>query len=439
MSKKLAIIGTGISGMACAHFLHQDYDITVFEKDNYIGGHTNTVAVQEGTREVPIDTGFMVFNPLNYPNLIKLFNELQVPIKKTDMSFSVQHIPSGLEYAGTGLDGLFAQRKNIFSPRHIKMLLQIDRFNKLCVQDMKEQRYQRMTVAEYVKARGYGEDMLFKYLLPMTAALWSTPTDTTMKFPAMALVRFFHNHGFLGLDTQHQWYTVDGGSREYRKRLIEPFRNRIKVNEGAQHVRRSEGRVILTSTLGNRYEFDQLIFACHADQALAMFENPFEQESTLLGKFAYQQNVATLHSDTRIMPKTKKTWSSWNYRIDSIGNTLQPSCIYYMNSLQQVSDNEHYFVSINDPGTIDPKKIHNIINYEHPIFTVDAMTAQKKLPELNETGPVYFCGSYFRYGFHEDAFTSAVDLCKKLLGSTHGKVSHYTSPLWGEKTAALWS
>lgn len=437
MSSKVAIIGTGIAGMACAHFLRDQYDITVFEKNNYVGGHTNTVSVNESGKDIPIDTGFMVFNPLNYPNLIKLFEELEVPIKKTDMSFGVQHVPTGLEFSGTGLDGLFAQRKNIFSPKHIKMLMQISRFNKLCVDDVKHVDYRDLTVSEYVQARGFGDDMLYKYLLPMTSALWSTPTDTTMQFPILALVRFFDNHGFLGLDTQHQWYTVDGGSREYRKRLIAPFKDKIRKNEPVKNVKRTMGRVFVTTSAGT-YEFDKVIFACHADQALEVFENPYSEEEILLSKFQYQKNIATLHSDRGVMPKNKKVWSSWNYRIESVNNTLQPSCIYYMNSLQQVSDNEDYFVSINDPGNIRKDKIHEVIEYEHPIFTLSAMNAQKFLPELNESGPVYFCGSYFRYGFHEDAFTSAVDLCKKILGADHPNMKKYTSLLHGEKTAALW-
>ena len=318
------------------------------------------------------------------------------------------------------------------------MLKQIDRFNKLAVADMKDELYRNLTVADYVKARGFGDDMLYKYLLPMTSALWSTPTDTTMQFPALALVRFFDNHGFLGLDTQHQWYTVQGGSKEYREKLIAPFKDRIKKNQGVTSVRRSEGRAILRTATGVTYEFDKVIFACHADQALEIFENPYGKEINLLSKFAYQKNIATLHSDTSIMPKKRRVWSSWNYRIEEKNGVLQPSCIYYMNSLQGVSDREQYFVSINDAGTIRPEKIHQVIEYDHPIFTIDAMQAQKQLPDLNDEGPVYYCGSYFRYGFHEDAFTSAVDLCKRLLGSEHPSIKYYNSPLHGEKTAALW-
>lgn len=438
MSNRLAIIGTGISGMACAHFLKSEYELTIFEKNNYVGGHTNTVYVEEDGKKLPVDTGFMVFNPINYPNLIRLFNELEVPMKKTDMSFSVQHVPSGLEYTGSGINGLFAQRKNLFNPSYIRMLTQIARFNKHCVEDMKQASYRNLTVAEYVRKRGFGDDMLFKYLLPMTSALWSTPTDNTMKFPALALVRFFDNHGFLGLNTQHQWYTVDGGSEEYKKRLVQPFAHNIRKGEGATRVRRQNGRVLVTTDRGETEEFDRVIFACHSDQALQLFENPYNKEWKILSQFQYQSNVATLHSDTSVMPKKKSVWSSWNYRIEDTPSGLQPSCIYYMNRLQGVSDQEHYFVSINDPGNVRKEKVHQVIQYEHPIFTLPAMTAQKTLPELNQDGPIYYCGAYFRYGFHEDGFTSAVDLCKRLLGENHPAVNKYTSLLHGAKTAAIW-
>lgn len=438
MSTRIAIIGTGISGMACAHFLYKEFDITVFEKANYIGGHTNTVYLKEGQNQIPVDTGFMVFNPINYPNLIQLFEELDVPVKETDMSFSVQHLPSSLEYNGSNLNGLFAQRRNLFNPSYLRMLLQIDRFNQCCVKDMEKEKYRSLTIAEYVEVKGFGLDMLYKYLLPMTSALWSTPTDTTMQFPAVALVRFFDNHGFLGLNTQHQWYTVDGGSEEYKKRLIAPFQHRIKQGEGVAKVMRQDGRVMLTSTKGENYEFDKVIFACHSDQVMQIFQNPYPREQELIGKIKYQKNVATLHSDTSIMPRKKSVWSSWNYRIENVNGIAQPSCIYYMNSLQDVSDEQDYFVSINDPGNINPEKIHRVIHYAHPIFTLDSMAEQKHLPDLNNEGPVYYCGAYFRYGFHEDGFTSAIDLCKKLLGASYPSLKRYRGLFEEIKKTTVW-
>lgn len=420
--------------MACAHFLRHKFDLTIYERNDYVGGHTNTLTVDEDGSEIFIDTGFMVFNHVTYPLLTKLFSELNVPTKKTSMSFSVQHLPSGLEYCGSGLNGLFAQRKNIFSSRFIKMLKQIARFNKESVKILDNTKYDNYSLGTYIKEEGYGDDMLWKYLIPMSSAVWSTPMDLMLSFPAQTLVRFFYNHGFLGLNTQHQWYTVVNGSKTYRDILIRPFREKIELNNPVTKVIRESSKVMIHSKSGSK-AFDKVIFASHADESLKMISNPTEDEKRLLGTFKYQENIATLHTDESVMPKTKRTWSSWNYRIDNPipednhrlqpeGNShvfpplgrVFPSTIYWMNSLQQVSDKKNYFVSINDPGNIDEKKILKRINYTHPLFDIEAVKAQKELPKLNESGPLYFCGSYFRYGFHEDALMSSVDLCNKLMG-----------------------
>jgi len=331
------------------------------------------------------------------------------------MSFSVQHTESGLEYCGSGLNGLFAQRKNIFNIRYIQMLMQITRFNKESVKILDDPKFDNYSLQEYIKAFGYGDDMLWKYLIPMSSAVWSTPMEEMLDFPIVTLIRFFKNHGFLGLNTQHQWYTLQDGSQAYRKLLIEPFKEKIQLNNGAVKVKRENGKVLVTTANGQTQTFDKVIFACHADQALKLLENPAPEEKRLLSPFNYQKNIATLHTDESTMPKTKATWSSWNYRIENRNGKLIPTTIYWMNSLQQVSKKKNYFVSINAiPGTVDEKKIIKTIDYEHPLFDVSAMQAQKELYKLNESGPVYFCGSYFKYGFHEDAYASAVDLCKQL-------------------------
>ncbi|MCW3084207.1 MAG: transhydrogenase subunit alpha [Bacteroidetes bacterium] len=416
--EKLAIIGTGIAGMGCGHFLHKKYDLSIFEQDNYVGGHTNTVTVDEDGQPVYMDTGFMVFNFETYPNLHRLFDEIKAPVKKTEMSFSVQHTESGLEYCGSGLNGLFAQRKNIFSPRYIRMLMQITRFNKESVKILDDPKFENYSLKEYIKEFNYGDDMLWKYLIPMSSAVWSTPMDEMLDFPIVTLVRFFKNHGFLGLNTQHQWYTLQDGSQSYRKLLIEPFKDKIQINNGTVSVKRENGKAIVTTANGQTHTFDKVIFACHADQALKLIQNPTADEKRLLAPFKYQKNSATVHTDESIMPKTKLTWSSWNYRIENREGVQVPTTIYWMNSLQQVSKKKNYFVSINAiPGTVDPKKIIREIDYEHPLFDVSAMMAQNELQILNETGPLYFCGSYFKYGFHEDAFKSAVDLCNNLLNT----------------------
>ncbi len=410
--KSLAIIGSGISGMGCAYFLHKEYGITMYEQNDYIGGHTNTVTVDENGRTVFIDTGFMVYNDVTYPNLIRLFNELGVEQMNTSMSFSVQHKPSGLEYCGSGFNGLFAQRKNILNPRFIRMLANIHRFNSTCIEVLDDDRYAGVTVEEYVNKKGFGEDFLYQYLIPMSSAVWSTPPDRMLSFPAAALIRFFYNHGFLGLHSQHQWKTLVRGSQSYREKLVAPFRDRIFINRGAVEVsRNAQGKAVVTDIHGVKTEYDKVIIAGHADQALKLLKEPTNDESRLLKEFHYQRNIATLHTDASLMPKIRRAWSSWNYRIGKDG---QPSTIYYMNSLQKVSDRTDYFISINGADDMAPERIIRRINYDHPLFSVAAVKAQKELPALNVQGPIYFCGSYFKYGFHEDAFTSGLELSRQL-------------------------
>lgn len=413
--QKLAIIGTGIAGMGCGHLLHKKYNITFFEQNDYVGGHTNTITVDEDGQPIYIDTGFMVFNFETYPHLTQLFKEINAPIKKTDMSFSVQHTESGLEYCGSGLNGLFAQRKNFFNIRHIKMLMQISRFNKESVNILDNHQYDNYSLADYIKEFNYDDDMLWKYLIPMSSAVWSTPMEDMLNFPIVTLVRFFKNHGFLGLNTQHQWYTLQNGSQAYREILIKPFKDKILTNNGVTKVIRKEKNVVIHTSDKTVHEFDKVIFASHADQTLRIIENPTEEEKQLLSPFKYQKNAAIVHTDESVMPKNKKVWSSWNYRIENKNGQQIPTTIYWMNSLQQVSKKKNYFVSINPiPGSISKNKILKTVDYEHPLFDIAAMKAQQELYKLNKQGPLYYCGSYFKYGFHEDAFASAVELCKKL-------------------------
>lgn len=414
--QSLAIIGTGIAGMGSAHLLQHKYDLHIFEQNNYIGGHTNTISVEENGKPVFMDTGFMVFNFKTYPNLCKLFEEIKAPIKKTDMSFSVQHVPSGLEYCGSGLNGLFAQRKNLFNLKYIQMLSQISKFNRESIKILDDPNFEHYTLKQYINEFRFGEDMLWKYLIPMSSAVWSTPMELMLDFPAQTLIRFFYNHGFLGLNTQHQWYTLENGSQSYRELLVAPFKNKIQVNKKVVKVKRGENKALLFFEDGSFKEFDKVVFASHADQTLKIIDAPTAEEQRLLNPFKYQYNKATVHTDESIMPKTKSTWSSWNYRIEERAGKQIPTTIYWMNCLQGVSENKNYFVSINAlPESIDEKKIIREIDYEHPLFDVAAIKGQKELQSLNEKGPFYFCGSYFKYGFHEDAYASAVELSKKLL------------------------
>ena len=413
--EKVAIIGTGVAGMGCGHFLHKKYDLTFFEELNYVGGHTNTVTVDEDGTDVFIDTGFMVFNYQTYPHLCTLFEEIKAPVKKTDMSFSVQYLPARLEYSGSSMNHLFAQRRNLFNPSFLKMLMQINRFNKESVEILDQPQYADYSIGRYIKEFGYSQDMVWKYLIPMSSAVWSTPMKDILDFPAVSLIRFFKNHGFLGLDTQHQWYTLHQGSQAYRELLIAPFRDRIQLNKKVLSVQRlPDGKVKVLAADGTEGIFDKVIMACHADQTYRILQDKTADEERLLSKFHYQPNKAVLHTDHKLMPKKKLAWSSWNYRVEEKNGELVPSTIYWMNRLQQVSDKKDYFVSINPSDQLDPDTILKEIDYEHPLFDVAAMQAQQELPVLNQAGPVYFCGSYFKYGFHEDAYASAVELCKLL-------------------------
>lgn len=420
---KIAIIGTGVAGLGCAHFLHRDHDLTLFERNDYAGGHSNTVTVAEpGTeRPVPVDTGFMVFNRVTYPNLCRLFGELEVPLKPTDMSFSVRDRRHGIEWCGSSLNHLFAQRRNLFSWRFLKMVRSIDRFNREAVAALDDPALRSMTLGEYVERRGYGGDFLDLYLVPMSGAVWSTPPEKMLRFPASTLLRFFHNHGFLGLHTQHPWWTVDGGSREYVRRLVAPFRDRIQTGTAAASVTRSPKGPVVTTSGGGQQRFDAVILATHADEALRLLGDPTEQERGVLGRFEYQDNIATLHTDESVMPGTRRAWASWNYETAAgAAEGFEPATHYWMNRLQGVSDRQNYFVSINRADHIDPRHVLKRINYSHPLFDLGAIEAQARLPLLNQramgTTQTFFAGSYFRYGFHEDAFASAVDLARRLLG-----------------------
>lgn len=419
----LAIIGTGISGLGCAHFLHREFDLTLFEQNRHTGGHTNTVTVPEpGTgRPLPIDTGFMVFNYETYPQLTRLFTELGVPVKKTDMSFSVRHEDTGLEFCGSSLNHLFCQRRNLLRPSFYRMLRQIDRFNRDAVAALDDPAWADLTLADYVARRGYGDDFLNLYVIPMSSAVWSTPPEKMLLFPARTLLRFFHNHGFLGLDTQHQWWTVEGGAQQYVHRLTSPWRDRIRHETRVTALRRAPDGVLITTADRRTERFDKVILAAHGHESLALLTDPTPDERRLLREFRYQPNTATLHTDSSVMPRTKLAWSAWNYSIarDAAGR-IEPMTIYWMNRLQGVSDRENFFVSINRPDRVDPRRILRTIAYEHPLFTLGAVRAQADIPGLNARAAgateTYFCGAWTRYGFHEDGFLSAVNLSGQLLG-----------------------
>ncbi len=413
MSKHYAIVGTGIAGMSAAYQLvKKGHQVTVFEANDYIGGHTHTVTVN-GT---PVDTGFIVYNRETYPNLIKLFKELEVPTTDTEMSFSVQYRPTGLEYSGTSFNHLFAQRKNIFSPRYLRFLMQVNRFNQQCLEVLESDEFLEMTIEEYFAKRKIGQMCFDKYLVPMSAAIWSTPPDKIKDFPIVAMVRFFKNHGLLGMNTHYQWKTVIGGSWNYRDRLIASFKDSIRTQSPVIKVARDEEKQkVLVSVGGKNPEtlsFDGAIMAAHADQTYQMIkEDATDLENRLLKVFRYQENDTILHTDASVMPKTKLTWSSWNVSVTK----KQLAVTYYMNRLQPLETEQDYFVTLNARDSIDPKKILREFTYHHPVFDLPAIMAQRELGKLNkQPGGIYYCGSYFANGFHEDALKSSIEMCQEI-------------------------
>lgn len=412
MKEHIAIVGTGVAGLGCAWNLRHHARLTLLEKDARPGGHTNTVTVEESGRRLPIDTGFIVFNKVTYPNLCRLFAELEVPIKPSEMSFSVQHLPTGLEYNGMGVNKIFAQRRNFFRPRFHRLLSQIQRFFRVANSLLEGGEAENLTLREFAARHGLGRDFLDLYLVPMSSAVWSTEPSAVLDFPARTLIRFFHNHGFLGVDTHHPWFTVEGGARTYLEKILATV-GAPRLNAGVVRVEEQAGRADVTLASGETLSFDRVVLAGHADHSLAVLAAPDATQRRLLAPFRYQKNHAILHSDARVMPKRRLAWASWNYRVTAAAATTH----YWMNALQGVSQTVNYFVSLNSETEIPRDKVLYETTYEHPVFTLDAIRAQDELPSLNTRSPdqrVFFCGSYFKYGFHEDAYTAGLQAAEVL-------------------------
>ncbi len=418
---KIAVIGTGIAGLSCAWKLCHDCDLTLFEAEKRPGGHTNTVTIDEEGRSLPIDTGFIVFNKVTYPNLCALFGELGVAAKPSEMSLSVQHLPRGLEYNGMGLNKLFAQRRNIASPRFLMLIAEIMRFFRVgrawlvneasgSLGDSAEDEGEDL--ATFCKRHRFSTDFIDLYLVPMSSAVWSTEPGRILDFPAATLLHFFHNHGFLGITTHHPWFTVEGGSRSYLEKML-PILGAPRLGDPVVSVKQDGTGATVTTSSGVTERFDAVVLASHADQSLSMLAEPTEEQQRLLSPFRYQRNETLLHTDSSVMPQRRLAWASWNFRVDAPrGEHTRATTHYWMNALQGVSERKDYFVSLNSTDLIDPKSVLYSTTYEHPVFTLEAIRAQRELPHLNHGGRLFFCGSYFRYGFHEDACMSGFDAAK---------------------------
>ena len=402
---KIAIIGSGIAGNVAAYHLHREHDITVFEAASHVGGHTHTHEIEHKGRRVAVDTGFIVCNDRTYPHFLALMDELGVELQPSDMSFSVQ-APGGLEYNGTTLNSLFAQRRNLLRPVFWRMIRDILRFNREAPTLLKSHS-DVQTLGEYLDAGGYSRQFLEHYILPMGAAIWSAGTETIRNFPARYFVRFFHNHGMLSVDDRPQWCTVRGGSARYVEKLTAGFRDRIRLNTPVESVRRTPAGVFVKPTRGEAERFDRVFFACHSDQALRLLADANVVEHAVLGAIRYQSNHVLLHTDVSVLPRRKLAWAAWNYHlVDHASERV--AVTYHMNILQRISSRTPLLVTLNMADRIDSKHVIRELRYEHPVFTPDAVAAQARHAEINGSDRAYFCGAYWGFGFHEDGVASAL-------------------------------
>ena len=404
---KIAIVGSGIAGLTCAYLLARRHDITVFEADARVGGHTHTVPVTVEGRDYAVDTGFIVFNDWTYPNFIRLLGQLGVAFKPTEMSFSVNDPDTGLEYNGNNLNSLFAQRSNLLSPGFWGMLRDILRFNKEARRDLAEQRIAAdTTLDDYLQAGGYGERFILHYIVPMGAAIWSMPMAEMLNFPLQFFVRFFENHGLLSVSNRPQWQVIKGGSSAYITPLTESFKERIRLNCPVGRIDRDAHGVVIHSPAGIE-RFDKVVLACHSDQALRLLGNPDSKEREILGALPYADNEVVLHTDTRLLPERKLAWASWNFRLAGSGHT-HAAVTYDMNILQGIQSDTTFCVSLNQSAAISPSKVLARFTYAHPQFSLASVAAQARWEELHGAQHTYYCGAYWANGFHEDGVVSAL-------------------------------
>jgi predicted NAD/FAD-binding protein len=408
---KIAIIGTGIAGNVAAHHLARDHEITVYEADNRIGGHTNTIEVEHAGKDYSVDTGFIVFNARTYPNFIGLLQELGVPWQDSDMSFSVRDEKSGLEYNGTTLNTLFAQRRNLFRPSFHRMIRDILRFNREA-RELLEPDAPPVTLDDYLRLNRYSREFIDQFILPMGAAIWSARPEVMGRMPARYFVRFFDNHGMLSVNDRPVWRVIRGGSRSYLAPLVAGHRERIRLNAPVESIRRLPDHVEIKARGCEAEQFDHVFIACHSDQALQMLADPSATEREVLGAITYQENEAVLHTDASLMPQRKLAWAAWNYHLlarrqDRVAVT------YNMNILQGIDAPVQFCVTLNNTQAIDPESVLYTARYSHPVFTPEAVAAQQRQGEINGAttngpGRTWYCGAYWRYGFHEDGVVSAL-------------------------------
>ncbi len=406
--QRIAVIGAGVSGLTAAWLLAEKHDVQIFEAADYAGGHTNTEQVEAGGRTWPVNTGFIVFNDWTYPNFIKLMDRLGVASEVSDMSFSVDCSTTGLQYNGTSLNTLFAQRRNLFNLPFLKMVREILRFNKETRADLQAGAISNEeTLGEYLNRNGYSRYLRNYYIVPMGAAIWSAPEIVLEQFPIRFFLQFFNNHGMLSVDDRPTWRVISGGSAQYVSKMMDRLGEATHLNSPVERVSRDDtGVTVLVK--GESHRFDQVVFACHSDQALAMLADPTDSERDILGAIAYQNNDVVLHTDSRVLPDNRRAWAAWNYFIP--GHSTEPvSVTYNMNILQNFHEApETFCVTLNRSQDIDPARIIKRFEYAHPVFTMDAVRAQERYDEIGNHNRTHFCGAYWFNGFHEDGVRSAL-------------------------------
>ena len=402
---KIAVVGAGIAGNVAARELHRDHDVTVFEAGHHVGGHTHTHDVEMHGRRWQVDTGFIVFNDRTYPNFIALLDELGVASQESSMSFSVRDEAANLEYNGTSLNALFAQRRNLLRPAFLGMVRDILRFNREAPRLLEEPGGE-LPLGELLARGGYGRAFIEHYAVPMGAAIWSTDPGSMMRFPARFFVRFLHNHGMLTVDDRPTWRTVRGGSARYVERLTAPFRDRIHLATRVEQVRRIPGGVMVKPCDHEAQRYDAAFLACHSDQALALLADPSPAEREVLSAIPYQANEAVLHTDAGLMPRRRLAWAAWNYHVRPGGGPV--ALTYNMNILQRLDAPTPFLVTLNHTGAIDPDRILRRVTYHHPLYTPASVAAQARHREIDGARATYYCGAWLRNGFHEDGVASAL-------------------------------
>ena len=411
--KNIAIIGSGISGLTAAYLLSKKHKVSVFEKNGCIGGHTATVDIEKSGEKFAIDTGFIVFNDRTYPNFLALLDEIGIGKVPTEMSFSVHNCHTGLEYNGHNLDTLFAQRRNIFKPMFWLLVKEILRFNKLCKSIYQQGTFtDGLTLGAFLSKHKFNDFFAEHYILPMGAAIWSSSLAQMEDFEFTFFVKFFHNHGLLNIADRPQWYVIPKGSRSYLAPLCAPFKDSINVNANITGITRDNDKVNLHFADMISQTFDEVVIACHSDQALSLLSDATEGEKSVLSAMPYRANTVVLHTDEKLLPKRKKAWASWNYQL-SRDRTKAASVTYNMNILQGIESNHTFCVTLNQKDDIDPKKILREFTYHHPVFSTDSIKAQQQKHVICGVNHTHFAGAYWHNGFHEDGVKSAVDVAER--------------------------